>query len=257
MTFLAIDDVAAIVSCVAEAGDPLTDTPIPVRKSKLAARLAELIDADIWIWSTAAFDPSCTDAMSTYLLHGGWNDTLQQGRVFEALTDPTINNALSGCMQAAKEGRYLTFRRNDLMSEEDWQQVRELWLRSGLEHSILSIYPLGQNAFSGIGFHRRIGKPNFTVRERAIIHVVFQQVDWLHRHGTNEPASERVLDLSPRARQVLMMLLSGDSRKEISAKLGISVHTVGDYMKQLHKHFSVNSRAELQAYFLTGGTHSK
>jgi DNA-binding CsgD family transcriptional regulator len=46
--------------------------------------------------------------------------------------------------------------------------------------------------------------------------------------------------------------LAGDSLKEIAQKLEISAHTVGDYVKQIYKHFAVSSRAQLAAIFLPG-----
>jgi DNA-binding CsgD family transcriptional regulator len=118
---------------------------------------------------------------------------------------------------------------------------------------LFALYPLEGGRFSGIGFHRQRGKPNYSERDRAILHVIFRQVEWLHRHGTNVDAGSKVVQLAPRERQVLLFLLAGDSRKQIAHKLGISEHTVGDYMKKLHKHFAVSSRAELQAYFMLGG----
>jgi DNA-binding CsgD family transcriptional regulator len=40
--------------------------------------------------------------------------------------------------------------------------------------------------------------------------------------------------------------------KEVAHKLGLSEHTVGDHVKQIYKHFSVSSRAELLAHFISG-----
>jgi DNA-binding CsgD family transcriptional regulator len=106
---------------------------------------------------------------------------------------------------------------------------------------------------STIGLHRRLGKPAFTDRDRAIVHVVFSQIDWLHRHGSDVPAKDHVLDLSPRERQVMIFLLGGDSQKEVARRLQLSEHTVGDYVKHIYSKFSVSSRSELLAHFLAGG----
>ena len=51
--------------------------------------------------------------------------------------------------------------------------------------------------------------------------------------------------LSPRQKQTLTHLLSGDSEKEIAAKLEVSRHTVHVYVKGLYRHFGASSRAEL------------
>lgn len=59
------------------------------------------------------------------------------------------------------------------------------------------------------------------------------------------PDDYQVRELSPRQKQVLWMLCSGDGEQQIATRLGISLHTVHDYVKALHKHFGVSSRAEL------------
>ena len=53
--------------------------------------------------------------------------------------------------------------------------------------------------------------------------------------------------LSPRMRETLQFLLSGDSEKEVAARLGLSQHTVHIHVKNLYKRLGVCSRAELMA----------
>lgn len=56
-----------------------------------------------------------------------------------------------------------------------------------------------------------------------------------------------LVDLSPRRRETLKHLLSGDSEKQIAQKLALSRHTVHVYVKDLYRHFGASSRAELLA----------
>ncbi len=56
------------------------------------------------------------------------------------------------------------------------------------------------------------------------------------------PSRDADFDLSPRERQMLEELARGASYKEVAAKLDISVHTVGDYVKSLYRKLSVTSR---------------
>lgn len=58
--------------------------------------------------------------------------------------------------------------------------------------------------------------------------------------------------LSPRMRQTLEALMTGDSEKQIAAKMKVSPHTVHVYVKQLYKRFGANSRGELMARFVRG-----
>jgi DNA-binding NarL/FixJ family response regulator len=89
-------------------------------------------------------------------------------------------------------------------------------------------------------------------RKLASMQIASSQIGSLHRFAILVRANEKTLNLSPRQRQVLSYLLAGDSLKEIAQKLEISAHTVGDYVKQIYKHFAVSSRAQLAAIFLPG-----
>ncbi|HTW94846.1 MAG TPA: helix-turn-helix transcriptional regulator [Tepidisphaeraceae bacterium] len=56
--------------------------------------------------------------------------------------------------------------------------------------------------------------------------------------------------MSPRVTQTLEFLLAGDSEKQIAAKLGLSQHTIHDYVKRVYRHFAVSTRAELLALWV-------
>jgi DNA-binding CsgD family transcriptional regulator len=64
------------------------------------------------------------------------------------------------------------------------------------------------------------------------------------------PGEPAPAGLSPRGRQTLESLLRGDSEKETALRLGLSVHTIHEYVTALYRHFGVSSRAELLARFL-------
>jgi DNA-binding CsgD family transcriptional regulator len=63
--------------------------------------------------------------------------------------------------------------------------------------------------------------------------------------------------LPPRLEQTLRGLLEGQSEKEISRSLDVSVHTVHEYVKNLHRRFGVSSRGELLARFLPNASPVK
>ena len=83
-------------------------------------------------------------------------------------------------------------------------------------------------------------------------HLLFGQVDWLHRAGSDVPGADGVTSLSVRQRQVLFMLLEGDGRKQIAAKLHISPYTAADHIQAIYRHFEVGSQSELLAQFFAG-----
>ncbi len=252
---LELSDVEQIVRLVAEAGDPTIEMTLPERKRLLLEGVARLIDAEVWLWSTAVPNPDVAgDVMTTCMIDGGWRDETERTAVYEVSTCNEFNENFGvAVMEVVRKEKFVTLTQKEIVPQRQHEAIFKLWSRTGLEHSLFALYPMGNGEFSGVGFHRRQGRLNFTERDRSIVYVLFRQVDWLHRHGTNNAAKNKVTQLAPRERQVLLFLLSGDSRKEIARKLNISEYTVGDYMKRLHKHFEVNSRAELQGYFLSGG----
>jgi DNA-binding NarL/FixJ family response regulator len=78
---------------------------------------------------------------------------------------------------------------------------------------------------------------------------------WSRRqNGTEKPepdqspqSGESIPKLAPRLRQVLDLLLAGDAEKQIAGKLGLSPHTIHDYVKMVYRRFNVCSRGELLA----------
>jgi DNA-binding CsgD family transcriptional regulator len=77
-----------------------------------------------------------------------------------------------------------------------------------------------------------------------LVDLFHQEADWVYQPDLlllSAPARS----LSPRERQTLERLLAGDSEKQIASKLKLSHNTVHHYVKSIHRHFDVSSRAEL------------
>ncbi len=89
-------------------------------------------------------------------------------------------------------------------------------------------------------------RPRFSATERKIIDLVHSQMSWIYDDDLLS-VSRKEISLSPRQRQTLDHLLTGDSEKQIAAKLQLSPNTVHHYVKALHRHFDVSSRSELLA----------
>ena len=105
---------------------------------------------------------------------------------------------------------------------------------------------------SGLGLIRRAGRPRFTARDAQVVHVIASEVPWLHDAATPQTKGEGVQNLPPRLRPVMAMLIDGKTRKQIAHGLGLSVHTVADYIKDIYKHFGVSGRVGLMHHFMSG-----
>lgn len=257
---LDLSDVQSIVRLLSSVVDHVPDPLDPAyRKRVLVSGLARLIDADVWLWHQGRGVPPDESPMLFAELHGGYESDDQRTNHILALTDPNFDELCQkplGQHCGWSTNRHVTRTRRQLTSDENWygQPFYEQRLKpAGLDECMISFYLLDPKTWSAMGFWRKTGRPPFGDRERCIAHVVTGEIDWLHRDGTQVPAADRVSLLSRRLKEVLLLTLAGDSRKQIAAKLKISPYTVADHHKALYAHFRVNTRAELMSRFLAGG----
>ena len=99
----------------------------------------------------------------------------------------------------------------------------------------------GSRVRACLTLQRRRPAPRFTARDRAVVDVIHSSMKWVY-HADVLLASPELLELSPRQRQTLQHLLTGQSEKQIAARMHLSPNTVHHYVKALHRHFGVSSR---------------
>lgn len=147
-----------------------------------------------------------------------------------------------------------TLMRRDVFDDRDWYRSPYLNdFRRGwrIDDCIYSSHRIGA-AHYGMSLNRAFGAAPFTGEDRQLVRVFHQESAWLVRSRRRAPAPppalvERRAALAPRPRDVLDRLLRGAADKEIAADLGLSPHTVRQYVKTIYRAFDVSSRAELVA----------
>lgn len=234
------------------------EAPIADRRRRLMHGLCEMVGCSAWIWVHSRFDRDSGQSMLFSALDGGFSDEHQRQENYSILIDPRIQKLTAQRIVGwlVDNGRHITMDRPTMLPDElygqpEFDRHRE---QSRYEPAAWSLYLVGPDVWSAIGVMVERGAPMPGDRERAILHLVMNQIDWLHRADTNVPAnSTDLLELSAREREVLFLLMGGDSRKQIAGKLGISPNTVADYLKSIYKTFNVNSRGELLSKFISGG----
>ena len=75
-------------------------------------------------------------------------------------------------------------------------------------------------------------------------------VDLMVGSGWSPAADRQCGNKSSRQSQLLTLLKSGQSEKEIASAIGLSVNTVHHYVKQIYRRFGVRSRAELMSQWV-------
>jgi hypothetical protein len=120
------------------------------------------------------------------------------------------------------EGRVVTYRRGNLVSDREWYQSRgfnEYRKPGGIDHQLTSIYQLNdEGAISSLCWHRGLRERDFSARETALIHHFHCELGRLIGGSLVtglEPGPE---DLSPRLRETLLYLVQGDSEKQVAAR---------------------------------------
>lgn len=222
------------------------------KKRFLMRGIAELVDADAWVWTLGCDIEAGGRQTCVNFLHEGFLEH-QFPAFLAALEDVEMGKIASTFyVQFAERGKHTSMCRQEIDPEGLAYQGRigELWKAADLEANILSAYPLDRRSLSGVAVYRRFGRPLFTERDRQLLHLILTEIPWLHASGWPEDRGGEIPRLSPRERMVLNLLLDGKSRMEIATDLELSEHTVGDYVKAVYRFFGVNSHAELVHKFL-------
>ena len=219
--------------------------------------LIRLVDAHRWLWtlSNKAEVKPGKRPLFTVLSHGGFEEG-QYPRLLKAIDSPDSWGIFTHMTREVKQRNHnltWTRRQMDVDGHFTRKHVRELWHQAGVGELMISAHPLRTGELGGIGIYRNVGSPDFDLRHAKMVHIVLAEVPWLHEAAWQVEEQPTILPkLSPRRRTVLNLVLEGHARKEMAAQLGISIHTLDGYVKDIFRHFAVHSQAELIARFRAG-----
>jgi DNA-binding CsgD family transcriptional regulator len=252
---LDFNDVEAVLRLASLAADPFSTSHAQQRKSELFSGLCQLLEADVWTWITGQVPLEKSHGVATIcLLDGGWQSDQERAKGVGLLTHPAFQTAIDEIVREAfLKQRCLTELRRHRIDDQAWQScpAGQAWREAGFDHFLCSILPRAGGLYSGVRYYRRVGKPAFCERDRSLVALAFENVCWLHPIAASPTSANGALcSLSPRERQVMLLLLEGDSRKEVARKLSLSQHTVADYLKVIYRKLGVCSRGELLAKYL-------
>ncbi|WP_265594119.1 helix-turn-helix transcriptional regulator [Haloferula sp. BvORR071] len=219
--------------------------------------LIRLVEAHSWLWTVSPKEhlKPGKRPVFTVLSHGGFEDG-QFPRLLKAIDHPESWGIFDKMSREMKQRTtHLTWTRRQMDGEDQFNHktVRPLWHAAGVGELMISACPLKTGELGGVGVYRAVGAPEFDLRHARIVHIVLAEVPWLNDVAWQEEEQPTLLPkLSPRRRTVLNLVLEGHSRKEMAAQLGISIHTLDGYVKDIFRHFGVHSQAGLIARFHSG-----
>ncbi len=154
---------------------------------------------------------------------------------------------------SALDGRVITLSRADAASDEAWYasehyaQVRQ---PLGLDHALyVKIVAASLGRQTIVMLSRAKGDKPFTDRDAYLCELCLSEMAWPYTPEVDY-TDPRIEALQPRLKRVMKLLLEGDSEKQVALKLGLSPHSVHQYVKQLYAQLEVNSRGELLAQWV-------
>jgi len=247
-------DIRRMVQLLAEIAT--VDGDIQTKRKFLVDGMAEMIGADAWIWSMLGeYDPSPAGGHPhTVFLTNGLDDR-QLALYLKSQEHPDMGRLTEGVLSEFEQSQVHLTRNQPQMTTDEFYETTEVFkilAQANLGPVLLSIRPVQTGQVGVITMFKKFGAPHFSDRDTRISHILISEVGWLHDDSWPNHPRHEISDLSPRLRSVLTLLLHGEARKAIAHKLGLSIHTVGDYIKSVYRHFSVHSQAELIRRFVNG-----
>lgn len=217
--------------------------------------MCKLIDADVWVWCMAEFDPNKPPSFLG-LIHGGF-DEARFAHYLEAINHPDMQRiSRPQSVELQERGTHLTRTRDQLLRGTEYtleaSAAYPAWVRANIDVIMTSLRPMPSGGISGVGLYRDLGRPQFTQREAKICHILLSEVPWLHFQGFPGEDSREITRLYPRHRTVLNCLCEGWNRKKIATYLSLAENTVNGYTNAVYRHFKVNSQEELISRVTSG-----
>jgi DNA-binding CsgD family transcriptional regulator len=180
-------------------------------------------------------------------LHARYHSDEQLGAVYDILK-PHVDESFS------HPESVIAVLLSALLGAETWRNTRlfrEYYEPMGYDDGIYTIWMTAHRRLIGSAIYHTPDEPPFTREDVQLASLVHRAMaPMIDREMFAEHPALAGEDLTERQREVLKLLLAGDSEKEIAAQLHRSVHTIHTYVKQLYEHFRVNSRGELMAKFI-------
>lgn len=252
---LSVEDASRVASLLTRT--MLVSHLYAIRMEVLLAGLLELFDAKLV--TAGMFSPIIAqDKPNTVHIHDGCHagklTPQEQAAMYayfaDMLSNPDPAHVAVVSAFANSHENILVLRHQDIVAHDGpaWQHhARTVRHPCGLDGEFfLARRMCKPDIWAGITLHRAIDKPLFSDRDVAVARIIIENIgDVFETKLRERKGLDLLADAPPRLRQTLAGLLRGGSEKTVAAELSISIHTVHEHIKRLHKLFQVASRGEL------------
>lgn len=194
------------------------------------------------------------------LLADDWPDSDGYQWWLEFIRQEGYRELPSACAFSRPFTEITTARREEIIPNHEWRnsaERNEIRGPCGQDEFIYSAAPVAgaPGRFLGMSLNRELKERQFTARERDIVALVHEEIAALIGTRLVLDPNELVAGLTPRLRQVLNGLLEGDTEPQLALRLGLSRHTVHEYVGTLYRRFGVRARTALLRACLRNGAN--
>lgn len=232
-----------------------SDQPWAASWQTILEQMLPWLEADVGLAAVFRFQPGDQRPHLIDVVDTGWAEPAAQKVMRRFLrTGPLTTNPVTHVFTTSRK-RLQTARREDVVPDDQWYDspyFNAVRKTARLDHCVYSQVVLPQGHLAVIGLYRQTGAAPFPKRTCLMLDLMHDATGSHHKVALtrNGHALSTRAELSPRLQQTLTHLLSGASEPQIAELLGLSQHTVHNYVKTLYRKFDVNSRPELMAKFV-------
>jgi DNA-binding CsgD family transcriptional regulator len=143
--------------------------------------------------------------------------------------------------------------RADLCPDDPWYKstiFNEFRRPAHLDDNVLSAIQRGPTEFAILDLSQDVADARPTQRTKRQLALLHRLIEPLIGSELATEHQRGIHGLSPQLRATLELLLGGDSEKMIAENLGVRRATAHEYIGKVYRHFNVQSRPELMAYFV-------
>ncbi len=237
-----ITEVQAMLRLVAETAELWYD-PSVQRRYTLES-LCQVLPAKVGICFTFGDVLMGGDGACGHLVQCGMDDS--QARLVKTYLETGVPADPALPKLAEITAPVVVARRSELVDDKIWySSPYYLDLREplGLDDTLYAKITV-PNKVIALSLLRSAGDEAFTERQSQLVDLCLSQMTWPFQPDDKQ-IDPRLASLQPRLRKVMQHLLDGDGEKQVAAKLGLSRHTVHEYVKMIYQQLGVSSRSEL------------
>ena len=230
-----------------------TGISIAQMREDILSQIANWVDAQFGFWAWGRGMPLDSSIAPVAAIPVGLTAQKWAGMQETALSEDTVRLMNAPVRELLRSSPHVTASRSTFWSDQQWSSdpfVERVLHPMGIDNWLVSVHYFASDTWTSLTFFRALGKSDFSVDDLRLAELAIGSIAWMQPQVSESIPPATFVDLSPRLRSVMMLLLDGQSRKQIAAGMGLTLHIVNDHCKEIYTRFQVNSATELAALFL-------